>query len=59
MNTLRDKVALITGASSRKGMGRAIALRLAGEGAMQSYPINSGFRPAYGLKIRDREDWIY
>jgi NAD(P)-dependent dehydrogenase (short-subunit alcohol dehydrogenase family) len=33
MNSLKDKVAFITGAASKRGMGRAIALRLAGEGA--------------------------
>jgi len=33
MNSLKDKVALVTGAASKKGMGRAIALRLAREGA--------------------------
>ena len=33
MNSLKDKVALITGAASKRGMGHAIALRLAGEGA--------------------------
>jgi NAD(P)-dependent dehydrogenase (short-subunit alcohol dehydrogenase family) len=33
LNTLKDKVAIVTGAASRRGMGRAVALRLAGEGA--------------------------
>jgi 3-oxoacyl-[acyl-carrier protein] reductase len=33
MNSLKDKVAFITGAASKRGMGRAIALRLVGEGA--------------------------
>jgi NAD(P)-dependent dehydrogenase (short-subunit alcohol dehydrogenase family) len=33
MNTLKDKVALVTGAGGKRGMGHAIALRLAGEGA--------------------------
>jgi NAD(P)-dependent dehydrogenase (short-subunit alcohol dehydrogenase family) len=33
MNSLNGKVALITGAASKRGMGHAIALRLAGEGA--------------------------
>jgi len=33
MNSLKDKVAFITGAASKRGMERAIALRLAGEGA--------------------------
>ena len=33
MKSLEGKVALVTGAASKRGMGRAIALRLAGEGA--------------------------
>ncbi len=33
MNSLKDKVCLITGAGSIRGMGRAISLRFAGEGA--------------------------
>jgi len=33
MNNLEGKVALVTGAASKRGMGHAIALRLAGEGA--------------------------
>ncbi len=33
MNSLKDKVAFITGAASKRGMGHAIALRLAREGA--------------------------
>ena len=33
MNTLNDKVVLVTGAASKKGMGRAIALKLAEDGA--------------------------
>ena len=33
MYSLEGKVALVTGAASKKGMGRAIAVRLAGEGA--------------------------
>lgn len=33
MNSLESKVALVTGAASKRGMGHAIALRLAGEGA--------------------------
>ena len=33
MNSLEGKVAIVTGAASKRGMGRAIALRLAGEGA--------------------------
>ncbi len=33
MKTLEGKVALVTGAASKRGMGHAIALRLAGEGA--------------------------
>ncbi len=33
MNSLEGKVALITGAASKRGMGHAVALRLAGEGA--------------------------
>jgi NAD(P)-dependent dehydrogenase (short-subunit alcohol dehydrogenase family) len=33
MKTLEGKVAIITGAASKRGMGHAIALRLAGEGA--------------------------
>ncbi len=33
MNSLEGKVALVTGAASKRGMGHAIALRLAGEGA--------------------------
>ena len=33
MNSLEDKVALVTGAASKRGMGHAIALRLAREGA--------------------------
>jgi NAD(P)-dependent dehydrogenase (short-subunit alcohol dehydrogenase family) len=33
MKSLEGKVALITGAGSKRGMGHAIALRLAGEGA--------------------------
>jgi 3-oxoacyl-[acyl-carrier protein] reductase len=33
MKALENKVALVTGAASKKGLGRAIALRLAGEGA--------------------------
>ena len=33
MNSLKDKVAFITGTASKRGMGHTIALRLAGEGA--------------------------
>jgi 3-oxoacyl-[acyl-carrier protein] reductase len=33
VNSLEGKVALVTGAASKRGMGHAIALRLAGEGA--------------------------
>lgn len=33
MNTLEGRVALVTGAASKRGMGHAIALKLAGEGA--------------------------
>ena len=33
MNSLKGKVALVTGAASKRGMGHAIALRLAREGA--------------------------
>ena len=33
MNSLEGKVALVTGTASKRGMGHAIALRLAGEGA--------------------------
>ncbi|OGO30254.1 MAG: hypothetical protein A2Z29_09080 [Chloroflexi bacterium RBG_16_56_11] len=33
MSNLKGKVAMVTGAGSKRGMGRAIAVRLAGEGA--------------------------
>jgi NAD(P)-dependent dehydrogenase (short-subunit alcohol dehydrogenase family) len=33
MNSLTGKVAMVTGAASKRGMGHAIAVRLAGEGA--------------------------
>jgi NAD(P)-dependent dehydrogenase (short-subunit alcohol dehydrogenase family) len=33
MNNLNGKVALVTGAAARRGMGHGVALRLAGEGA--------------------------
>ncbi|OGO07252.1 MAG: hypothetical protein A2Y92_01935 [Chloroflexi bacterium RBG_13_57_8] len=33
MSSLKGKVALVTGAASKRGMGHAVALRLAGEGA--------------------------
>jgi NAD(P)-dependent dehydrogenase (short-subunit alcohol dehydrogenase family) len=33
MDSLKGKVALVTGAGSKRGMGHAVALRLAGEGA--------------------------
>src|SRR4030042_6168206 len=33
MNSLKGKVAMVTGAASKRGMGHAIALRLAREGA--------------------------
>jgi NAD(P)-dependent dehydrogenase (short-subunit alcohol dehydrogenase family) len=33
MNSLEGKVAMITGAASKRGMGRAVAVRLAAEGA--------------------------
>lgn len=33
MNKLKDKVALVTGAGSKRGMGHAVAIRLAREGA--------------------------
>lgn len=33
MSSLKGKVAMVTGAASKRGMGHAIALRLAGEGA--------------------------
>ncbi len=33
MNSLEGKVAMVTGAASKRGMGHAVAVRLAGEGA--------------------------
>ena len=33
MDALINKIAIVTGAASRRGMGRAIALKLVGEGA--------------------------
>ncbi|MFC1863302.1 SDR family NAD(P)-dependent oxidoreductase [Thermodesulfobacteriota bacterium] len=46
MNTLKNKVALVTGASSKKGMGRSIALRLAGEGASVVVSDKFGIPPS-------------
>ena len=49
MDTLKDKVALVTGAGSQRGMGRAIALKLASEGAnvvvADKYNIPRSIRP--------------
>lgn len=49
MNSLMDKVAIVTGAASKRGMGRAIALRLAGEGAsvviIDKYPAPKSLFP--------------
>jgi NAD(P)-dependent dehydrogenase (short-subunit alcohol dehydrogenase family) len=33
MNTLRGKVALVTGAAAKRGMGHGVAVRFGGEGA--------------------------
>jgi len=49
MNSLEGKVALVTGAASKRGMGRAIALRLAREGAnlaiVDKYPAPRSLFP--------------
>lgn len=52
MYDLTDKVALVTGAASRRGFGRAIATRLAREGAAV---IVTG-RPASPHRDRERKD---
>jgi len=54
MNTLKDKVAIVTGAASRRGMGRAIALRLAGEGA--DVVVADKFAVAPSIRPEDK-DW--
>jgi NAD(P)-dependent dehydrogenase (short-subunit alcohol dehydrogenase family) len=49
MNSLMDKVAIVTGAASKRGMGHAIALRLAKEGAnvavVDKYPAPQSLFP--------------
>jgi NAD(P)-dependent dehydrogenase (short-subunit alcohol dehydrogenase family) len=48
-NSLHGKVALVTGAAAKRGMGHAIALRLAGEGAniavLDKYPAPRSLFP--------------
>jgi 3-oxoacyl-[acyl-carrier protein] reductase len=54
LDFLKNKVAIVTGAASRRGMGRAVALRLAGEGAnvivADKFSIAPSIRP-------DEKDW--
>lgn len=57
MNTLKDKVAIVTGAASRRGMGRAIALRLAGEGADVVVADKFAVAPSIRPEDKDWEDW--
>jgi NAD(P)-dependent dehydrogenase (short-subunit alcohol dehydrogenase family) len=49
MKSLKGKVALVTGAAVKRGMGRGVALRLAGEGAdivvVDRYATPRGFFP--------------
>ena len=49
MNSLRGKVALVTGAASKRSMGRGVAGRLAGEGAnvvvVDKYAVPRSFSP--------------
>ena len=49
MNSLAGKVAIVTGVASKRGMGHAIALRLAGEGAnvtvVDKYPAPPSLFP--------------
>ena len=54
MNTLHNKVAIVTGAASRRGMGRSVALRLAGEGA--DVVVADKFSIAPSIRPEDK-DW--
>jgi 3-oxoacyl-[acyl-carrier protein] reductase len=54
MNTLPNKVAIVTGAASRRGMGRSVALRLAGEGA--DVVVADKFNIAPSIRPEDK-DW--
>lgn len=53
MNNLNNKVALVTGAASKRGMGHAIAIRLAKEGA--SVAIVDQYLAPQGLFGEDRD----
>lgn len=53
-NSLRGKVAFVTGAASKRGMGHAIALRLALEGA--DVVVNDKFKAPKSMWAGD-EDW--
>ena len=54
MDLLKNKVAIVTGAASRRGIGRAIALRLAGEGA--NVVVADKFAIAPSIRPEDK-DW--
>jgi NAD(P)-dependent dehydrogenase (short-subunit alcohol dehydrogenase family) len=54
MNLLKNKVAVVTGAASRRGIGRAIALKLAGEGA--NIVVADKFSIAPSIRPEDK-DW--
>ena len=50
---LKDKVAIVTGAASRRGMGRVVALKLAGEGA--DVVVADKFSVAPSIRPEDKE----
>jgi 3-oxoacyl-[acyl-carrier protein] reductase len=54
MNMLKNKTAIVTGAASRRGMGRTVALRLASEGA--NVVVADKYNVAPSIRPEDK-DW--